>query len=382
MRKSTLTKTAIFVTSLLVLAAFAAPRRGGRTGKPDPQRAGRHVDLVIALDTSGSMDGLIDSARQKLWDVVNLMAQARPQPVLRVGLISYGNDGYDPSVGWLRKDSDLTQDLDALYSKLFALRTNGGTEYVARAVHAAVGQMQWDRDPDALRIIFVAGNEPATQDPQIRVERAVAEAREHGILVNTIYCGDESAGEAAGWRAVASLGAGQFASINQNNLAVIATPMDAELGKLSAALNGTYVAYGEEGRMGKANQAAQDKNAASASAPAAAARAVAKAGHLYRNPGWDLVDAVGGGGKKLEEIKEAELPAELRALPPEKRQAYLDGKAKERADLQKQISELSVKREQYVRDARKRAAKPGDRSLDDALAGALRGQAEAAGFAF
>src|SRR5205809_7325473 len=89
----------------------------------------KKVDLVIALDTSSSMDGLIDSARAKLWDVVNLLATAKPKPVLRVGLISYGNTGYDAQAGWVRKESDLTTDLDGIYAKLFALRTNGGEEY-------------------------------------------------------------------------------------------------------------------------------------------------------------------------------------------------------------------------------------------------------------
>ena len=32
-----------------------------------PSRAERIVELCICLDTSGSMDGLINSARQKLW---------------------------------------------------------------------------------------------------------------------------------------------------------------------------------------------------------------------------------------------------------------------------------------------------------------------------
>ncbi|HEX8954615.1 MAG TPA: hypothetical protein VF945_22325, partial [Polyangia bacterium] len=73
---------------------------------PGDQRIGqstngaKKVDLVIALDTSSSMDGLIDSARAKLWDVVNLLAHAKPTPLVRVGLLSYGNDGYDARVGW------------------------------------------------------------------------------------------------------------------------------------------------------------------------------------------------------------------------------------------------------------------------------------------
>src|SRR5262245_15588407 len=174
MNKSTLTKLTLFAAiGLVAMAAYATPKNGPKHGISNDPKGSRHVDLVIALDISGSMDGLIDSARQKLWDTVNLLATAKPQPVLRVGLITYGNDSYSPAVGWVKKDSDLTTDLDSIYAKLFALRTNGGTEYVARAVHDATFDMEWTKDQRALKMIFVAGNEPATQDPQLPVAQAM-----------------------------------------------------------------------------------------------------------------------------------------------------------------------------------------------------------------
>src|SRR6266478_937346 len=126
-----------------------------------PKSAGKAIDVVICLDVSNSMDGLIASAKTKLWDIVNELAKAKPTPNLRVGLYSYGNDGYDAKIGWVRKDLDLTTDLDALYQKLTALTTNGGTEYVTRVCRDAMVQQQWSKEKDALRIIFVCGNEPA-----------------------------------------------------------------------------------------------------------------------------------------------------------------------------------------------------------------------------
>jgi hypothetical protein len=380
MRKSTITKLTLVIAMFGVALAFAAPHvRDGR--RPlDNNRSGRHVDLVIALDVSGSMDGLIDSARQKLWDTVNLLAQAKPQPVLRVGLISYGNDGYPVGRGWVRKDSDLTADLDGIYARLFALRTNGGTEYVARAVHVATTEMEWSSDPDALRIVFVAGNEPANQDPIIPVASAMREARQKGIYVNTIYCGTENNAEAVGWREAASQGGGHYAAIDQNHVLAIATPMDAELARLSAALNETYVAYGAEGGRYQLNQAAQDKNASVAGAPAAAARAVAKSNGLYRADTWDLVDARKA-GKKVDLQKES-LPESMRGMSEGQAQAYLDAKAKQRETIQKQINDLNQKREGYLRTERSKQAKPGQISLDGAVNGAVRDEAESSGFRF
>src|SRR3954464_11367841 len=114
----------------LGLALAAAPAvfaGGGEATKATPARA---IDVAICLDTSNSMDGLIGSAKAKLWDIVNDLAKVKPTPNLRVALYSYGNDGYAPAAGWVRKELDLTNDLDALYQKLFALTTHGGTEYV------------------------------------------------------------------------------------------------------------------------------------------------------------------------------------------------------------------------------------------------------------
>ncbi|MCA1665359.1 MAG: VWA domain-containing protein, partial [Myxococcales bacterium] len=197
------TPLALTFVTLLSSLALARGHRPNDARQQPPTSASKHVDLVIALDTSSSMDGLIDAARGKLWDVVNVLSHARPAPILRVGLISYGNDGYDARAGWVRKDAELTTNLDDVYEKLFALRTNGGSEYVARAVHDAATGMKWDQDAGTLKIIFVAGNEPANQDPEIPVERALGEARQHGIFVNAIYCGGDAAYEAAGWRQVA-----------------------------------------------------------------------------------------------------------------------------------------------------------------------------------
>ena len=146
----------------------------------------RHVDLAIALDVSGSMDGLIESAKQRLWDIINELGRAEPSPQLRVAVLSYGNPDYGRRSGYVRVDQPFTRDLDAVNQALFAFGTNGGDEYVARAVHVSVNQLQWSNQPDALRIIFVAGNESAEQDPQIRIEQAIELATDKDIFVNTI----------------------------------------------------------------------------------------------------------------------------------------------------------------------------------------------------
>jgi hypothetical protein len=241
--------------------------------------------------------------------------------------------------------------------------------------------MKWDQDQGTLKIIFVAGNEPANQDPQIPVERALGEARQKGIFVNAIYCGGDGAYEAAGWRQVASLGSGKYAAIDQNRVVAINTPMDPELAKLSNELNKTYVGYGVVAKEKAANQAAMDTASGSAGAPVAASRAAAKASVLYRNDEWDLVDARAHGKKDVGRMKAEELPEPMRHMSESDRTKFLDGKARERAELQKRIADLSQKRDQFIAGERKKQA-AGPKTFDDAVTSSVRTEAEAAGFGF
>jgi hypothetical protein len=370
---------AIHLKRLAALAAFCAACFSARAETIAADSARRDVDLVIALDVSGSMEGLIDSAKQRLWDITNELAQARPVPALRVAILSYGSPSYGEQAGFVRVDLPFTADLDAVNATLFAFRTDGGDEYVARAIQTSLDRLQWSQDPDALQIVFVAGNEGAEQDPQLTLERATAGAARRGIVVNAIYCGSDNDADAAGWRRVAANTNGLYASIDQHAAAVanVATPFDARLAELSDELNATYVAYGAAGERGRANQVAQDGNAAAMSPAAAASRAVAKAGELYRSE-WDLVDAVQS-GKALAEIPAAELPAELQALPPAEREAYVREKSERRDDLQRQVGELAAERSRYIAEQTPDAAEPG---LDAAILEGIREVAATKGFSF
>src|SRR5262245_58466750 len=276
----------VYAAAALLLFGAALPLAAA-----DKAPAAKNIDIAVCLDTSNSMDGLIGSAKAKLWDIINDLAKVKPTPNLRVALFSYGNDGYDAGAGWVRKDLDLTNDLDALYQKLFALTTRGGTEYATRVCRDAAVQLKWSPDKDALKIIFVCGNEPASQDPAVKLKDAADSAKRKGIVINSIFCGPAESHDAGDWKEFAKLCGGGFLSIDQQRgTLAIATPMDKALNELGTKLNTTYVYYGVEGKEKQLNQAAQDSNALAAGAPVAAARSVSKAGGLYRNEMWDLVD--------------------------------------------------------------------------------------------
>lgn len=365
-------------SSLAVCAAALAAAAHAEDTEPR-----RDVDLVLALDVSTSMDGLIESAKQRLWDVANELAQARPTPNLRVALLTYGNPSYGEQSGFVRIDLPFTADLDAVSERLFALGTNGGQEYVARVLHTSLASLEWSGAQDALQMIFVAGNESAAQDPRIPIEHAVSTAAARGIVVNAVYCGREGDAIAATWQRVAYGANGLFAAIDQDRAAVaaVATPLDARLAALNDELNATYVPLGARGQQGQQAQIAQDRNASALGAAAAASRAVTKAGSLYRAE-WDLVQALENGAK-LEEVETDSLPAEMRSMSADERARYVEGKAERRAALEAEIAAVAAERRDYLQKARSEAAADASAAgLDDALVRGLRKSAESRGFTF
>ena len=381
--------SSIAVASLAVggLAASVANAGGNELPLPGdtPAVANEHViELAICLDTSGSMDGLLNSVRQKLWTIVNDLAKAEPTPTLRVALLSYGNDGHNPENGWVKVETPFTEDLDTVSQMLFALTTNGGTELVGRVVQTSLQELDWHPSAGALRMIFVAGNESADQDDQVAARTICKEATERGIDVNSIYCvyGDDDSEVRPGWRELARLGNGEFAMIDQNNgTVVIATPYDQTLIKLSAELNETYIPFGAAGEAGCGNQLAQDANAVQLNSANAASRAATKAGKLY-SCAWDLVDASRTGQIDLAEVDEKDLPEDMRALSYAQRVAKVDAMQQRRTKLQSQINELDQHRQTLLTEELARQAPTNIGGFDLAIRSAIRKRAEALGFTF
>ena len=276
---------------------------------------------------------------------------------------------------------DLTDDLDTIYARMMAMTTDGGDEYVGWVLNDAVKTMSWSTDPKAARIVFVAGNESADQAAEHFNFRQVAEhARQLGIIINAIYAGGEAAGISEHWNEVALHGGGSYTAIDMAQGTVqIATPHDKVLVELDVELNATYIPYGIRGAQGKANQQAQDVNAARMGEQSRASRAGAKAGKLYNNAYWDLVDACRQEGFKLDDVRKDDLPEKMRSMTIAERKAYVDGMLKSREAVQKRIQEVNIARSQFLQDAQRDSGKT---SLDDALRRAIREQLQSKGFTF
>ena len=276
-----------------------------------------HIQMAILLDTSSSMNGLIDQAKSQLWKVVNEFITSKKgglRPTIEVALYEYGKSSIPKGENYLRMITPLTTDLDKVSEELFALRTNGGQEYCGTVIDAATSGLKWSKSNKDLKVIFIAGNEPFTQGP-VDYRKAVKEAITKGIIVNTIHCGTNQAGISGKWKDGALLADGRFLNIDQNRKVLhIAAPQDKEIERLGQELNKTYIGFGSRGKKAKMRQSAQDSNASSAAKGSMAQRAVYKSSGNYSNAGWDLVDADKEGKVKVEEMAEEELPTEMKKI--------------------------------------------------------------------
>lgn len=343
------------VTSFSLILIFTFGTQPGiaakkvEAAKPEKDQT---IMLALLLDTSNSMDGLIDQAKSQLWKIVNELAAAKcgdgSKPKIKIALYEYGNDGLPSSEGYIRQVSALTNDLDLISEKLFALRTNGGSEFCGHVIRTSINQLDWSNSNADLKMIFIAGNEPFTQG-SISYREACALAKEKGVVVNTIYCGDFNEGLNSNWKDGSDIAGGTFMSIEQNSKTVyVPTPYDDRLSQLNDQLNKTYVYYGNGGRDKKALQEAQDNNAASYGAANKAERAVSKSSHAYTNSNWDLVDASKEDEQAITKAKDTELPQEMKGMTGDQRKAYVKGKSDERAKIQKEIQTVSKQRQEYI----------------------------------
>jgi hypothetical protein len=341
------------------------------------------VQLAILLDTSNSMDGLIEQAKTQLWKIVNEMTRSKREGNtinLYVALYEYGNDGLSSREGYVRLVSSLTNDLDKISEELFKLNTNGGSEYCGTVISEAVKDLKWTKSNDDYKVIFIAGNEPFTQG-SVDYKTACKKAISKGIIINTIYCGSYDEGVQTNWKDGADLADGSYINIDQNQEVVhIDTPFDDELVQLGQKLNETYIAYGYEGDELKQRQAEQDANANNISPSVMVERSITKGSGQYKNESWDLVDAKKSGTLNIAEIPKDQLPKEMQNMTVEERKAFVDKKEIEREKYQKKISELDQQRRDYI--TQKIAENPEENTLDAAMLKIIRDQASQKNYKF
>ncbi len=342
----------------VVIAALLSPgtRPAGTADLPGPHGTptptsvdpGKHpIDVVFAVDTTGSMDRLIDGAKRTVWSIATHIRQTDPDASLRIGLVAYRDAGDD----YVTRPFSLTHDLDAVYAELASYEASGGgdaPENVAAALRDALG-MRWRAG--AKKLVFVVGDAPpAPRDDARPYDVLAREAGTSGIIINAIRCGNDPT-TAYTFQRLASLGGGEFSTIAQDGgVQQVATPYDARLGELSASIDHTAVIAGDHGVRARhaAKMAAADAAPAAAKADRAGYYAkTAKRGAVVRTEG-DLVGAYETGTLDLGKVAPGALPADLSGKTAPEIKAELARRAEARKQAQREIEELTRKRDAYL----------------------------------
>jgi hypothetical protein len=341
------------------------------------------IQVALLLDTSNSMDGLIDQAKSQLWKMVNKLADAQRQNegvILEIALYEYGNQGLDGKKGYLRKVQAMQSDLDGLSEQLFALRTNGGNEYCGWVIQTALDSLGWSGSPKDLRMVIVAGNEPFDQGP-VNFRTSCENAFLKDILVNTIFCGNIEEGRRTHWFDCAQIAKGRFMNIDTDQkVRHVPTPYDTTLLRINEVLNSTYVGYGVQGESMKLRQKEQDTNAAKYGSGNMSQRVAAKSKKSYLNDDWDLVDAYVADSTFVNRVKEEELPKPMRGKSKTELTKEIKTLLEKRTELRKQLVETEKKMQIYTAEALKNLSDT--QTLDQVLIQALVEQAVAKGFEF
>ncbi len=371
----------ITLTLLLSVFTHCADQAKSQQTAPTKPDGKRRIQIALLLDTSNSMDGLIDQAKSQLWSIVNELSDARcgsERPILQIALYEYGNDNLPSSEGYIRLVTPLTSDLDQISKDLFELRTCGGNEFCGEVISKALKQLEWSNSINDLQLIYIAGNEPFTQG-RVSYRTACTLACEKHVIINTIHCGDFNEGINTAWKHGADLTGGCYASIEQNRKTVyIESPYDHRIAELNRLLNDTYIPYGSRGYEKKEMQSKQDDNAMQYGSVNYVKRAVSKSSAAYDNRSWDLVDASKENDFDINKVPSADLPEEMQKMGSEQREAYIAQKSKERADIQSEIQKLNRQRDEYV--LKQQAAESDHSMLDQAILTALKNQAKERNF--
>ncbi len=337
------------------------------------------LEVVFVLDTTSSMGGLIEGAKEKIWSIASRMAAGKPSPRIRVGLVAFRDNGD----AYVTKNFDLTDDLDIVYKNLKGFRAEGGgdtPEHVGRALGEAVKLMSWSQDAKAAKMIFLVGDAPAHDDyndgwnSRTWAKAAIAK----GIVVNTVRCGTQSDTETS-FRALAKLADGSFDSIGQTGgMVAVATPFDAELAKLNGSVADTTV-YGGAARGREEGESY--KRDLKAMAPAASADRLS----FRTNSG---LGASGGGSvtaidltatpDAVNSVKDDDLPETLRRLSKPKQVEFLQQQNAQRKVLEAKVVEVNKKRDAWILTN----AKPAKGSFDERVFESVKSSAEKVGVSF
>jgi hypothetical protein len=341
------------------------------------------VEVAFVLDTTGSMGGLIEGAKRKIWSIATTIVDTNPDADIRMGLVAYRDIGDD----YVTKVFDLTPDIQDIYGNLLALNARGGGDWpesVNEALDVAVNKLKWSNSSDTRRIVFLVGDAPPhmdyAQDTKYPVTLKVAKQRD--IIVNAVQAGTANDTTRV-WQDIAQLGNGRYIPIPQDGgeIVTIETPYDDDIIILQRDVNRTVIPYGPPKLQKRTEDKTRQLATVAAAAPSAASDMASYLNKRARTSSeavtgdGDLVSDISSGREKLASLNDEYLPDDLKKLSPAQRQAEIDGKMQTRKALNDKLTALVQKRDAFIAEKRKTTsvtATSFDRVVEETLKAQIR----------
>ncbi len=143
------------------------------------------VDILFAMDATGSMSDEIDYLRTELLDIIGKLEKSNNEIDLRIGSLFYRD--YDYSFSELLTTHDLTNDISSVNEFINsekAISGNSTPEAVDVALSSSVNEFTWSDDAIA-RIMFLILDAPPHRDAATmrRFTELTAKAAEMGIRI-------------------------------------------------------------------------------------------------------------------------------------------------------------------------------------------------------
>jgi hypothetical protein len=254
--------------------------------------------------------------------------------------------------------------------------TGGGgdtPEHVNAALEAAINDMQWRRGDKVLRLVFLVGDAPPHDDyADSKTSMELAKlAAANDIVINTIRAGWDRQTELA-WQAIAGAAQGAYASIKQDGGTIaVTTPYDDELARYNGALADSSVGWGSAERRARGYKKVMRRKAMKGEVAASAASVSGLRGGALGDD--DLVTAYDKGKVDIGDLEGEAAPAPIRGKSPGEKKAWLAEQKTKRAEISAKITELSKKRNAYIKSKARGSKDSFDRNVNDMLADQAEG---------
>ncbi len=314
----------------------------------------KDYEVVFCLDATGSMAGLIQTAKDKIWDIATGIAQSQEVSSVKIGMIFYRDRGD----AFITRSYPLTENIDSIYSELLQIDAMGGgdaPESVNQALHEAVDQMKWSSSDNAFRTIFLVGDCPPHMDyDEVKYEESCELANEKHIIINSIKLGTACQEAIPHFTKIAAITQGAFTQIGQHaEDYVIKTPYDDSINYYNYRIDESKIYYGSRSEKvfmyDKKSKGMAFYSDASAEANTARAKYNrTKSGKINRYGKKELVQDVIDKKVDLDSIKKEELPDEFEGLSAAEQKAKLDELKKERLDNEVQLERLIKKQQEFI----------------------------------